>query len=48
MGAIDFTLSLILLHHGMNPMFSVESKIYCGLHFLIVVPTNLLRLDAPG
>lgn len=29
-------------------MLQVKSKIHCGLHFLIVVPTNLLRLDAPG
>ena len=36
------------MHQWVDPMFSVESKIYFGLHFLIVVPTNLLRLDAPG
>lgn len=29
-------------------MLQVKSKIHCGLRFLIVVPTNLLRLDAPG
>lgn len=48
MGVTVLTQSLILMHQWVNPMFSVESKIYCGLHFLIVVPTNLLRLDAPG
>lgn len=48
MGVIGFTLQLILMHYEMDPVSSIKSKLYCGLHSLIIVPTNLLRLDAAG